>query len=376
MARDLDVSYQDGPANRTEPQLRRSRSTEPHFSSKRRKYNRSDGTSKPLTRDYREFSPDLNAVGDRNPATQGHRRLTSLGPSRGRKQRRNFLYNSKGASPDEADDAPKAQRDRNSLSDKIHSLRRLLENPHSNMPPDVRIEKERELAGYLLDQQKATDEKFKRKQIQRYHFVRFMERKKAERNLKRLSKEKQNLQSTEPPKPVPPSLDKDIHEAEVDLAYTLYAPLAAKYIGVFAQDPGKKQIYGVKKQVLSSLSEEQFDQLVEARNEGDDILHNQTGMKPPAWYEVEKALGNEQALERLKYSTGHRTEVTLIDGRNTKTPGDKESDSQPEWMQDADLMSDADSQSDDDDDDGGGVAVQDDRNENPISEDEFFEKVD
>ena len=42
-----------------------------------------------------------------------------------------------------------------------------------NLPADVRVEKERALAGYKLDLEKAEYEKRKQQMIKKYHMVRF-----------------------------------------------------------------------------------------------------------------------------------------------------------------------------------------------------------
>lgn len=205
-------------------------------------------------------------------------------------------------------------KDGTHLSDKIHSLRRLLDKA-TNLPADVRQEKERELAGYLHDQALGKKGKDRRNMVGKYHFVRFMERRKAERRLKKAkaapytpsnaSKSDEVSQATvskpashqegevsddsdhgggvelpqagkgdttKRPADEKQPLDqaeyeRRLHEAEVDLNYTLFAPLDEKYISLFAADKP------------------------EHRNaEACGILHNQTGEKPPRWYDVEAAM--------------------------------------------------------------------------------------
>ena len=60
----------------------------------------------------------------------------------------------------------------NKIKGKIRDLTRLLERSE-RLPADVRIEKERALAGYRLDLNKAREEKRKKDIIRRYHMVRF-----------------------------------------------------------------------------------------------------------------------------------------------------------------------------------------------------------
>ena len=63
----------------------------------------------------------------------------------------------------------------NPIKEKIRDLTRLLERS-GNLPADVRIEKERALAGYKVDLEKAEEEKRKQDMIKRYHMVRFFGR--------------------------------------------------------------------------------------------------------------------------------------------------------------------------------------------------------
>lgn len=59
----------------------------------------------------------------------------------------------------------------NPLKSKIRDLTRALH--HSDLPADIRVEKERALAGYEQDLENALEEKRKRELIRKYHMVRF-----------------------------------------------------------------------------------------------------------------------------------------------------------------------------------------------------------
>ena len=118
---------------------------------------------------------------------------------------------------------------RNALKSNIRDVTRLLE--HSDrLPAGVRIEKERALACYKRDLENAVREKQKQQMTRKYHMVRFFERKKATRNLKKLrsrlatgsfgDSERQHLQDV-------------VHQAEVDVKYTMYYPLTEKYVSLF-----------------------------------------------------------------------------------------------------------------------------------------------
>lgn len=60
----------------------------------------------------------------------------------------------------------------NALKSKIRDVSRVLEHAQ-DLPLDVRIEKERALAGYRQDLEKAQNEKERQRMIKKYHMVRF-----------------------------------------------------------------------------------------------------------------------------------------------------------------------------------------------------------
>ena len=60
----------------------------------------------------------------------------------------------------------------NQIKRKIRDVRRTLERSE-NLPADVRVEKERALAGYKQDLEKSEHEKRTQQMIKKYHMVRF-----------------------------------------------------------------------------------------------------------------------------------------------------------------------------------------------------------
>lgn len=143
----------------------------------------------------------------------------------------------------------------NALKSKIRDVKRVLEHAR-NLPLEVRIEKERALAGYRQDLEEAEHEKERQRMIKRYHMVRFfgrsqccsspsiptsdmmcLERQKATRNLKKL---RTQLASATPGTAAYESIGNHIHCAEVDLNYTRYCPLAEKYVGIFPRQETSK----------------------------------------------------------------------------------------------------------------------------------------
>ncbi|KAL8996265.1 MAG: hypothetical protein Q9169_004196 [Polycauliona sp. 2 TL-2023] len=131
----------------------------------------------------------------------------------------------------------------NALKSNIRSVSRVLDHAQ-DLPLDVRIEKERALAGYKQDLEKAQHEKERQRMIKKYHMVRFFERQKATRNLKKL---RTRLSSVQRNSPEHEALELEIHNAEVDLNYALYHPLMQKYVGLFPRNPTQGAIDGMDK---------------------------------------------------------------------------------------------------------------------------------
>ncbi|KAL8787929.1 MAG: hypothetical protein Q9213_001956 [Squamulea squamosa] len=169
----------------------------------------------------------------------------------------------------------------NALKSNIRSVSRVLEHAQ-NLPLDVRIEKERALTGYKQDLEKARHEKERQRMIKKYHMVRFFERQKATRFLKQL---RARLPSVQRNSPEHETLEFEIHNAEVDLNYTLYYPLMEKYISIFP----RKMIEAWDKEDASAKD------IAEARQS-----------KPAMWAVVESCMenGTLQALRDGKMRSG------------------------------------------------------------------------
>ena len=141
----------------------------------------------------------------------------------------------------------------NQLKSKIRDLTRVLEHSE-NLPPGVRIEKERALAGYKQDVEKIHIDKRKNELIKKYHMVRFFggstltltvfctsedywlnptvseERQKATRALKKLQR---RLDASSSESGDYDQLAKEVQDAKIDVYYTMYHPLTEKYQSLF-----------------------------------------------------------------------------------------------------------------------------------------------
>ncbi|KAF2817597.1 uncharacterized protein BDZ99DRAFT_431789 [Mytilinidion resinicola] len=130
----------------------------------------------------------------------------------------------------------------NFLKTRIRNLKRLLEHTDHDrgykMPAGVRIVRERELATCEHDLAEKTnaarESKHRQKLIGRYHQVRFFERQKATRVLKKIRRE---VEAASNPAEKEEALRR-VHIAEVDLNYTMYYPLMRPYSALFPKNQG------------------------------------------------------------------------------------------------------------------------------------------
>lgn len=334
-------------------------------------------------RSYRRRSPPSRGQKERHhrPNNQGvnHRSSDRYRPDYGRHTQR---QRQRSASPGRAhhtnskteSNNKKSTKDRKANpSTRIRSLKNLLER--GNLPATVKQEKERELAGLLFDQQKQVIKEAGKKNLKRYHFIRFVERQKASRMLKQLKKAQASGDVSE-------DLEKRIHECEVDLNYTTYAPLAQKYISIYAREdsiPGKprplaRNLSRMHKQDYAMLSEEQQYEIEQACMEAADmmqVIDPTSGLKPPMWYIVEEKMkGGQKALDNLRdeqLSMDHLKSELVIGVGAKKTP---------DWLDDDGKINAEDLDSESDGENKGGATI------DAVSEDEemsdgdggFFEK--
>ncbi|KIW15243.1 hypothetical protein PV08_05288 [Exophiala spinifera] len=276
----------------------------------------------------------------------------------------------------------KSKKERqNNRSTRIHSLRNLL-GKKADLPMTVRHEKERELAALLLEQEKAEVTQNARRNLQRYHFVRFMERQKATRALKKLVKLRSSPSYKDEYKK---KLENMIHEAEVDVAYTQYAPLGEKYISLYVGGESQVDKKEVAKKTYAILDTSQRDEFRAISDELAQIVRTASGVKPPLWYEVEKYMAEGQdKLNALREGrlTAHKVdkELTSVGGKeqaSLRRLQQHTSEAKPSWLDDDGMIDPADLDSEDDEQ-PGGVQIR--RNHDDADDDEdmsdggFFER--
>jgi len=152
---------------------------------------------------------------------------------------------------------------------RARAIERLFQrNP--DLPADVRNDMERELASHKATIADKAFQKRRSAMISKYHMVRFFERKKAMRHVKKL---RSSIEKTSDPEDLQ-KLKHELHVAEVDEAYALNYPYAEPYISLYGKDKKEKD-----------------DGTPEAKSSGD-------AERPPMWATVEKAM--EEGPEALK----------------------------------------------------------------------------
>jgi hypothetical protein len=118
-----------------------------------------------------------------------------------------------------------------SLKRRLRDLSRLLsKNP--TLPADVKIGHEREIQALQHELVSLLVDKEKHEMIGKYHMVRFFERQKATRHLKKATKALEACEDSSQR----PELEKRVHIAHVDLNYTQYYPHMVVYQSLWTKE--------------------------------------------------------------------------------------------------------------------------------------------
>ena len=173
---------------------------------------------------------------------------------------------------------PSGHKSVNPLKSKIRDLERLLARSE-HLPAGVKIEKERALAGYKQDLEQAMHGKQRQHMISKYHKVRFFERQKATRALRKVQKQ---LLDDSDQRIEDEARKASVHAAQVDVNYTIYYPLTEKYVSLF---PLEKR-----------ASDKNVSQSPET---GKDVSIEGKMVRPPMWAIVERCM-EEGTLDQLR----------------------------------------------------------------------------
>lgn len=180
----------------------------------------------------------------------------------------------------------------NPLKSRIRSLNRQLahsaQDASDKTPAGIQVARERELAALKIELEDAELEARRKKMIGKWHMVRFFERRRAERKLGRLKKEMKGSGEAADAK-----AGRDVHDAEVDLMYTLYFPLDLPYVSLWPK--GKKE--GKKSGVDAGEEAEDGDVDGQSRDEGK--MPDEKKGDPEMWKLVEKSM-EEGKLDALR----------------------------------------------------------------------------
>ena len=117
----------------------------------------------------------------------------------------------------------------NELKGQVRSLKRLLER-NDGMPATVRVEKERALQTARHELQQAEKGKKRSEMIGKYHKIRFFDRQKATKRLKRVQKD---VLAFEGDRAERERLEQAVEDAKVDVSYAQYFPLDQPYVSLF-----------------------------------------------------------------------------------------------------------------------------------------------
>ncbi|KAK2767447.1 18S rRNA maturation protein [Arachnomyces sp. PD_36] len=227
----------------------------------------------------------------------------------------------------------------NELKTKIRDVKRLLRHGESEggLPADQRIEKERALMGYQRDLEEVEARKKRSEMISKYHFVRFLERKRATQALNRALHHLDSLTTHLPPDTSPPSdatlsaAHSAVHTARVSLNYTIYHPLSEKYISLYPnntaahdaqkaategeQERGARGGRGKGKKFRDPSRNEMLD-----TGEGGLMLRNASGERPPIWGVVERCMLEDERegggwKRRLEELRDGKVDVGVLGGK-------------------------------------------------------------
>ncbi|GJP92292.1 hypothetical protein CBS63078_1895 [Aspergillus niger] len=183
----------------------------------------------------------------------------------------------------------------NELKKRIRDVKRLLNK--ADLPADARIVQERALSGYEKELEDELKRRDRSKMIKKYHFVRFLDRKTATKDVNRLVRREKEVSSAGPDamdtktkEKKLASLAEKLRVARVNLNYTIYYPLDEKYIALYAEQ---------KKKVKGDVAEDGGDG---ADSDGDarfGMVHATVADKPAMWHVVEKCM-KDGTLDMLR----------------------------------------------------------------------------
>lgn len=179
-------------------------------------------------------------------ATTTKRGAHDIHPSRQNLLPRDKTNSRKRQKPDNLSGSKSFKKARpvNELKTSIRNLRRLLDRaPDATtgkeaLPPKIRIAKERELASAQHELAESQAAEARSKMIARYHKVRFFDRQKATKRLKRARKAMKEVEDDAEERE---RLALEADECELDVQYAMYYPLDVAYVALY---PSVRKVEG------------------------------------------------------------------------------------------------------------------------------------
>ncbi|KAI2482179.1 nuclear protein [Pyrenophora tritici-repentis] len=219
----------------------------------------------------------------------------------------------------------------NALKSRIRDLKRLLAHVDNvgdhKMSASNRVERERELEAIQHELKEKIESSreaaYRNKMIGKYHHVRFFDRQKGTRILKKLKKELQ----TEENESKKQDLVRRIHNAEVDVNYAIYYPLLKNYASLYPKSKKEKSSEEPEDEDIEDKSNREVDgpkgdvemwrTVEEAMANGTlDALRNSKEAMPTAPAPVPKK--QEKKKEHAVKSKNTKAEEKLAQAKNRR----------------------------------------------------------
>ncbi|KAI0123317.1 hypothetical protein BJ170DRAFT_105060 [Xylariales sp. AK1849] len=145
-----------------------------------------------------------------------------------------------------------------------------------NLPADTQNNLERELAHHKQKIEEADEDKKRKQMIQKYHMIRFFERKKADRLAKQIETQLKEMENQRNPDPAEKEkLERDLHTAQIDSLYAKFFPYRERYVSIYAAKDLGLSVQGEQQPETASTASRALK-----------------AERPPLWSQVEKLSKN------------------------------------------------------------------------------------
>jgi hypothetical protein len=211
----------------------------------------------------------------------------------------------------------------------VRDLERMLTKA-TDMPATVRAGHERKLEALKHDLVLTVAEKEKTRMIEKYHMVRFFDRKKAERALKKAIRAHKACEDPEERL----KLKDRVYNAQIDLNYTMYYPLVRNYCSLYPSKKGEGgKLHGDEEAIVEGMrgDPEMWKAVETATEEGklealkwdlDLETARQKALAPKATQQKGKPTGKESEKSRSSSSVKGKVRSTDEKAISSDSDGD------------------------------------------------------